>query len=263
MRALLRVACCLAAWPLPVLAQDLSSLSPAKAPVIRWDDGVSSSTLVSATYDPDGFPGARPADANWSVREAWVNGGGGAVDRYSMARGSALPGVPGTPLWLPPGTETFDINYTRGWPSALSASGGGYAVDFTPHAGLGFTSAGASAEGGATVRFGGERALERFGVEPGGVFGSQSRWYLYAAASGRAIGYNFLRTEDGWRRSGMSLDEGAYIGDAQAGVAWRKGDLQASFGYVDRIIKMSGFRELSGDRRDSVVAFTVSMKHFR
>ncbi len=261
MQALLRVgAFGLAAWTLVSVSGHAVAQTPtAPSGPIVWDDGVPASSLVSAVFNSSTLESA--PDPRWRTTETWVAGGGGAVDRLRFSEAS--PALPGVPVWLTSTQNTYDFSYTRGWPAALSFHRGGYAVDVTPHAGVGFTSAGASAEGGATVRFGGERALERFGVEPGGAFGQQSRWYLYAAASGRAIGYNFLRTDEGWRRSGMSLDEGAFFGDAQAGVAWRKGDLQTSFGYVDRTLRFDGLRDLAQDRHESLVAFTVSLKPTR
>jgi hypothetical protein len=275
-RALLRVALCLAASPLALLSLGRPAMAQAMAPSaasvpprpfnwsVKWDDGVDAPSLVSAVFSPDlAFTSVTPAGGAWNSTETWVEGGGGTVDRLRMAAGSATPSVPGAPLWLPVGAETFDISYTRGWPSALSLQSGDYAMDVTPHAGLGVTSAGGSAEAGATVRFGAAEALQRLGVAPGGLFGQQGRWYFYAAASGRAIGYNFLPTDNGWRRSGMSLDDGAYVGDAQAGVAWRKGDLQASFGYVGRTVKIDGLHNLPDARRQSMVAFTVSLKPVR
>jgi hypothetical protein len=252
-----RGACCLAVWTLVSAGGQAVAESATPPPgAISWDDGVPTNSLVSATLDPSTLSGTSLPDPRWRATESWV-ARGGAVDHVAWATTTSLPGAP---VWLPAEPETYDFSFTRGWPSALSLHHGGYAVDVTPHAGVGMTSAGASAEGGATVRLGAEEALERLGVERGGVFGQRSRWYLYAEASGRAIGYNFLRTEEGWRRSGMSLDEGAYFGDAQAGVAWRRGDLQASFGYVDRTVRMTGWNSLGGSKRESLVAFTVSLK---
>src|SRR3990167_6614228 len=106
-----------------------------------------------------------------------------------------------------------------------------YALDVTPHAGLGFGGAGGSAEAGATVRLGkkknmGDRVTDALGVREGDTaFGDRGRWYIYAAASGRAVGFNMLRGQNGdWSRAGLTQDTTSrLIGDSQAGVAWRKG----------------------------------------
>ncbi len=82
-----------------------------------------------------------------------------------------------------------------------------------------------------------ENAARRLGVRDGSAFRDQGRVYLFAAGDDTAVGYNLTRGEGGWERQGLSIDEGAFMGEAQAGVAWRKGDLQASFGYVRREIE--------------------------
>jgi hypothetical protein len=194
--------------------------------------------------------------------------GSGAVDRVSLSVGGALRGPTGAPLMpavvygRPADAQSFDLNYTRGWPAAVAVDSGRYRLDLTPHAGVGLTSEGGSAEAGATLRFGekldGEDALSRFGVDEGHErFGGQPRWYVFAAASSRAVGYNFLT--DGMKRSGMSTDAGSFIGDQQAGVAWRKGDLQASFGWTRRKIKAPWVHG-AGSADQSMVGFQVSIK---
>ena len=69
-----------------------------------------------------------------------------------------------------------DVTVTRGWPAAVSVGAGKYALDVTPHAGLGFGGAGGSAEAGATVRFGkkmGDRVANTLGVQDGRQFGDR------------------------------------------------------------------------------------------
>lgn len=110
----------------------------------------------------------------------------------------------------------------------------------------------------------GERALEQLrdlGVKDGTSFGDRGRWYLFAAASGRAVGLNVLRGENGWDRAGWSTDaSGALVGDAQVGVGWRKGDVQSSFGVIHREVK--GRHMIFGQqtRDDTVAAFTFSLR---
>ena len=83
----------------------------------------------------------------------------GAVDTVRMTIG----GVARLPAGLALGrnaihadleSESFDLSYTRGWPAALSFKAGAYDLDVSPHAGLGMSNAGGSAEAGAMVRLG-------------------------------------------------------------------------------------------------------------
>ncbi len=244
----------------------------ASAPVPSWDEGLKTPSLAGARYDEDLSFGpvvyqTPQGPVAYASRELWFDGAGGSVDRLRVTSGGPIYGASGAPLRLDghavTDNEAYDVSYTRGWPSALRLKSGEYAFDVTPHAGLGMTSAGGSAEAGATLIFGKARqdsGLSRFGVQNGAAFGGMGRWYLYAEASGRAIGYNFLKGDNGWRRSGMSTDDGAFIGDRQAGVAWRKGDLQASFGYVDRKVRLDNIRSVDVDTHSSMVAFTLSFK---
>ena len=158
-----------------------------------------------------------------------------------------------------------DVTVTRGWPAAVSVGAGKYALDVTPHAGLGFGGAGGSAEAGATVRFGkkmGDRVVNSLGVQDGRQFGQRGRWYVFAAASGQAVGLNMLRGGDGdWSRAGVTTDTSSkLVGDGQAGVAWRKGAMQASFGYVHRSIKAKDQIMGMATQKDEMVAFSFSLK---
>lgn len=164
--------------------------------------------------------------------------------------------------------QEVDVTVTRGWPSALAVAGRRFALDVTPHAGVGFGGAGGSAEAGATVRLGkkrnmGDRVNEALNVREGETaFGNRGRWYIYAAASGRAVGLNMLRGQNGdWSRAGFSQDATSrLIGDSQAGVAWRKGPMQASFGYIHREIRAKeGIMGLA-TQKDDVVALSFSLK---
>lgn len=182
------------------------------------------------------------------------------TDRLRLSVGREARGRNGAPLRFDdPGgrsDQRFDVAYLRDWPSAIRLEGNGYALDVTPTAGFSLGSEGGGAEAGATVRFGSDMKSRLQGlVQSGERFGDRPRWYLFAAASGRAFGYNLMQSGDGWRRSGVSLDKGSYIGDHQAGVAWRKGDLQASFGYVHREVKAYDY-----EKDDGFVAFQLSIK---
>jgi hypothetical protein len=162
--------------------------------------------------------------------------------------------------------ENIDVTLTRGWPSAVKLEAGKFALDFSPHAGFGFGDAGGSAEAGATVRLGKnveDRVTDSLGLRDGGeAFGQRGRWYVFAAASGRAVGLNMLRGQDGdWSRAGMTSDVNSkLIGDAQAGVAWRKGPMQASVGYIHREIKAKDVIMGMATQEDSMVALSFSLK---
>jgi hypothetical protein len=159
-----------------------------------------------------------------------------------------------------------DVTVTRGWPAAVKLTSGKYALDVTPHAGLGIGGAGGTAEAGATVRFGKksmeDRVVNSLGVSDGRAFGNRGRWYVFAAASGQAVGLNMLRSEDGdWSRAGFTADNNSkLIGDRQAGVAWRRGAMQASFGYVHRSIKAKDQIMGMATEKDEMVAMTFSLK---
>lgn len=79
-----------------------------------------------------------------------------------------------------------------------------------------------------------EARLRGMGIRNGSSFGERGRLYLFAADGQTAVGYNLTHGDDGWSRQGLSMDDGAFMGDAQAGIAWRQGSLQTSFGYVQR-----------------------------
>jgi len=101
-----------------------------------------------------------------------------------------------------------------------------------------------------------EDRLRAVGVRDGDQFGQRNRLYFFAGSEDGAVGYNITRGEGGWSREGFSMDNGAFMGDAQAGVAWRRGDVQASFGYVRREIEGRG--RLNRGFDDDVVALQFS-----
>jgi len=202
---------------------------------------------------------------------------GAAVDsiRLSLAELARAPG--GQTLARPggllePDTHAFDLRYTRGWPGAFAVSAGGVDLDLTPHAGLGLSSGGPSAEAGAIVRLGSHLkdtlvgGLDGLGVRRMSQGdGSTGRFYLYASASGRAVDLNMTRDAPGdpqhlgWASDGA----GEMISDAQAGMAWRKGAVQASFGYVHREIRNDpsmASRIDPSKLSDSMVALSFSIR---
>lgn len=207
--------------------------------------------------------------SNAFSRQRWS---GGPIDSVRVSLADAAPTAAYAPLTLsrPDAYELreVDVTVTRGWPSAVMLKGRKYALDVTPHAGFGFGGAGGSAEAGATVRIGkksnlGDRVTDALGVREGAeAFGDRGRWYIYAAASGRAVGFNMLRGQNGdWTRAGLSQDATSrLIGDSQAGVAWRRGPMQASFGYIHREMRAKEGVLGLATQKDDVVALSFSLK---
>lgn len=207
----------------------------------------------------------------WRSNAFVVGEGAHAVDSVRVSVASVAAQGQTRPLALVrPEQDSFedrdvDVTVTRGWPAAVSVGAGKYALDVTPHAGLGFGGAGGSAEAGATVRFGkkmGDRVVDSLGVEDGRQFGQRGRWYMFAAASGQAVGLNMLRSGDGdWSRAGVTTDASSkLVGDGQAGLAWRKGPMQASFGYVHRKIRAKDQIMGMATQKDEMVAFSFSLR---
>jgi len=247
-----------------------------------------SPAVASRTADPSfglspagAYGDAKLLDANryyeghgpvtWRSNAFVVGQGAHAVDsvRVSVAR-VARTGETRPLSLVRPDEDSFedrdvDVTVTRGWPAAVRLGAGKYALDVTPHAGLGFGGAGGTAEAGATVRFGKrmeDRVVNSLGVSDGRAFGNRGRWYVFAAASGQAVGLNMLRNQDGdWSRAGFTTDNNSkLIGDGQAGLAWRKGPMQASFGYVHRSIKAKDHIMGMATQKDEMVAMTFSLK---
>ena len=168
--------------------------------------------------------------------------------------------------------QSFDVSYIRGWPSAVMLKAGAYDLDVTPHAGLGLSDQGGSAEAGAMVRLGAgletaraRQIAEGLGLSTvdGQSFGDQGRWYLFAAASGRAVGLNVTRdgSTGSLRGSGWSIDPAArIISDAQAGLGWRQGPVQASLGYLHRNIKSAFEVRGAGRDGDSLIALSFTVR---
>ncbi|MDR3514133.1 MAG: DUF2219 family protein [Caulobacteraceae bacterium] len=216
--------------------------------------------------------------AVWRTGEVSVAGKGGAVDTLRLSVGGlgwTSGGVASGRLagLLMPGAQAFDFDYVRRWPSAVRLKAGAYDIDLSPHAGFGANNAGGSAEAGAMVRLGARlkdqvaARLDRLGVPEvdAAAFGDRGHWYLFAAASGRAVGLNMVSDQPGdFQHAGWSAEgTSALVGDAQAGLGWRKGEVQASFGYVHREIKSVAqtITRLDGASfSDSMVALSLTFR---
>ena len=214
-------------------------------------------------------PPSRERASPWvaSNRDVWFENNA-FDDRLRLRTEGPVRRVDGSPL--PPGpldpaaydAEHYDLTYTRGWTETLGQTASGLDVTLTPHVGVGVGSRGNSTEAGATLRIGPD--LDRLVPEGEEAFGQRPRWYVYAAGSGRAVGYNWARNRDGeFARSGVSHDSGSFLGDASLGVAMRRGAVQSSIGLIYREIGVEGLRAGQGvdtDVSEGVIAFQLSIK---
>jgi hypothetical protein len=214
-------------------------------------------------------PPARESASPWvaSSRDVWFENKA-FDDRLRLRTEGPVRRADGSPL--PPGpldpaayeAEHYDLTYTRGWTETLGQTASGLDVTLSPHLGVGVGSRGGTTEAGATLRIGPD--LDRLVPDGEDAFGQRPRWYLYAAGSGRAVGYNWARDRDGqFARSGVSHDSGVFMGDASLGVAMRRGPVQSSIGLIYREIGVEGLRAGHGvdtDVSEGVIAFQLSIK---
>jgi hypothetical protein len=213
------------------------------------------------------LPGAGPV--RWETGRMEFARPGGAVDALQVNVGGTVSGPAGLALrdasaFQPKG---YEVTLSRDFP-ALSFGNDEIDLDVSPHAGVGMTSFGGSAEAGARMELsrksGGDKAddkLKAMGVRDGAAFGDRGRWYLFAAASGRAVGLNMLRGEGGWDRAGWTTDpQSTLISDAQVGVGWRKNHVQTSLGLVHREVKGKHMIMGQDTKDDTLLAFSLSIK---
>ncbi len=235
------------------------SAGEAFGPAIEASPGFATSDFAATV------PG--PGIAATTIRDVWSESEG-HTDRLRLTTRGLLRRSDGAPLPVTPmdaaafDADGYDLTYTRGWPVARGYTASGLEVSLTPHAGIGVGDRGGRAEAGATLKIGSD--LGDMVPDGSAAFGERARWYLYAAGSGTAVGYNFARNRDGdYARSGVSRDSGVFLGDASIGVALRRGDLQGSFGIVYREIEAEGLRSgrgIDNDVSEGLVAFQLSIK---
>jgi hypothetical protein len=244
----------------------------------------SAAALADAAFAPRSPQSAKDPIARLTDREAYQPGQGlvrwnsgevqlshretGTVDSLRVSVGGAMLTPGGTPLNLDRAQfqpDAYEISVVREWPKALSFESKAFDVALSPHAGVGVSNYGGSAEAGAQVRVSRDdkaaRELKQMGIGDGASFGDVGRWYLYAAVSGRAVGLNVLHSDNGWDRAGFTTDPtSSLMGDVQMGVGWRKGMLQSSFGLIHREVKGQHMIWGQQTRDDSLVAFSLSIK---
>lgn len=146
----------------------------------------------------------------------------------------------------------YDLDYTYTGPGLVRMNSGRYSLDVRPQWGFGVSSFnGSSTHAGAVVRFGRDLTDDVIDAysQRSGEARRKDRWFVYAGASGKAFGWNVLPGLDG--RRDLSFEEtGSFVGTAQAGLAWRAGDLTAALGYAhDKArVKLFGARSETDDR---------------
>ena len=235
----------------------------------RFDAPAAQSDPITALLARDAWrPDLGPT--RWGVKERVVGGApdGSSVDSLRLRVGETLPQKTITALDLArgqPEADAYDVTLIRNWPRMVAFESSRYDIDLTPHAAFGVGSAGGSAEAGAMLTLGRKTASQRVAEGLGrlgfheGKDGDNGRWYVFAAASGRAVGLSLARDPGaGWNRT---IDNSsALIGDAQVGVGWRKGAMQTSLGYIHRTVK--GDHMIWGEQAqdDSMVAVSLSIK---
>ena len=244
---------------------------PGQPAAERLKEAAFASNGAAADLDPIGGLLDRQALTDgltdWRAHAAQIGGN----DSLMIRQGSTLgPGVLPLTQRSAADEKAYEISLMRRWPGAVNFDAGRVNVDVSPHAGLGVIGGdhapqGGSAEAGATLQvskadIAGDR-LKALGVKDGAQFGQQGRWYLFAAASGRAVGMNMLHGEQGWNRAGWSTDTTSkLVGDAQVGVGWRKGAMQTSVGYVHRKVKGEHLLYGVDPHDDDMVAFSLSIR---
>jgi hypothetical protein len=211
-------------------------------------------------------PSSDAAPVNWRSTQAPLSQN--TRLRVSLAEAATAPGVAGIPLVRAAGEpQAYEISVVRDWPGAVSFNTKTVGVDVSPHAAVGMTPYGTLAEAGARVEISqrkddaAKRGLNAIGVSDGARFGDKGRWYLFAAASGRAVGLNMLHSEAGWARAGWTTDQSStLVGDAQFGVGWRKGPMQTSFGVLHREVKGEHLYWGTATKPDTVAGITFAIR---
>jgi hypothetical protein len=182
------------------------------------------------------------------------------LTQLHLASGGGLNTLGGQPLVLGrygPSDPTMDIlgrQVSAAWPEAIRLRTGAFGFDLSPHAGLGVSGAGGGQTAGAVLRFG--QGLGR----ADGEGGRRASWYLFASTDRESLGYSFMRGEDAWKRAGINSDPGAQIGDTRAGLAWNRGPMEASFGYLYREVHPRDLDFQAQTMKESLVSLKLTYR---
>jgi hypothetical protein len=187
--------------------------------------------------------------------------------RLRVSVADPLHGRGAAPLNRASQGQAYEVSLVRDWPGALSFETRSFGVDLSPHAAVGVTPQGGLAEAGARLELSQKKdravlaGLNAIGVSDGARFGDTGRWYLFAAASGRAVGLNVLHGESGWDRAGWTTDQSSkLVGDAQIGVGWRKGATQTSLGLLHREVKGAHLMWGQDTKADTLLALSFAVR---
>lgn len=102
-----------------------------------------------------------------------------------------------------------------------------------------------------SLPYGSRRRANQLGLGDGS--GPDGRWFLFASIKGRAVGYQFVPIDEAGT---VATGRGGFLGRAQAGIGYRRGEIQTTLGYLYERIR---FRALGmKSRDDSRVEVTVS-----
>jgi hypothetical protein len=211
-------------------------------------------------------PSSDAAGVNWRSTQAPLSPH--TKLRISLADPATAPGAAGIPLLRAAAErQAYEISVVRDWPDAVSFNTRNFGVGVSPHAAVGMTPYGTVAEAGARVELSqrkddaAKRGLNAIGVGDGAKFGDKGRWYLFAAASGRAVGLNMMHSDTGWARAGWTTDQSStLVGDAQVGVGFRKGPMQTSFGVLHREVKGEHLYWGTATKPDTVAGITFAIR---
>lgn len=156
------------------------------------------------------------------------------------------------------GADAFELAYVRNWPAAVNLQAGRLALDITPHASVGLSSAGSQlAEIGAMARVG-LRMMEAIGA---GEAVHGSKLFLFAGASRRSTGLNLLKSQNLQRKIAANGVGDGSVREAEAGLGFRNGALSASLGYT---YEKTRLKALGGDAYGvDRFGLTVTVKPFR
>ena len=192
------------------------------------------------------------------------------------------PPLPNTARSIAAETPHGDLSLSAGPTSghaapALTLSSAHHSLSLESQARLIPTSAGGRAVAGAQLQLGGRdpaqdpgrRIADHFGLADDHSIDSAShgRWFLFAEGSGDLVGLRLNRLGRGLSPSSAMTFDGdiqpTEVADSQAGLGWRRGAMQASFGYVHREIRNAAANDANhpvNDIKGDMVALTFSLR---
>ena len=188
--------------------------------------------------------------------EAFIPGRG--LVRWAAPAAETGRLAPLTPPAATSPTDNADLAYARDWPSAL------HDLE-TGRSNVALRASAFAAPAGPDGRgleigpaYGAPKRTDVLGVRNGSTYGDAGRWLLFAALRDRAIGWSVVGAGPDGAQGSLSDDKGGFVGQAQAGLGYRRGPLQASLGYVYERVRFETFGLRS--RVDNRFGLTVSWR---